>query len=278
MAALVYRDTLKPDAQDSDLPSEYFRRFDPFLEEPALFHAFADLQALPWPPEFRKADDVTRLRDSVLAFANRYGAPEVRGEFLLAVNQEIHHLRAAIELWEGGRQRDQEAIAKYIKWNKRLGWNLAGSPLEYFQVPEDWPAAPRRKDQVIEQAARLVDLIIEHKCGHDFQIKPERNADGGVTLAVEIDELLSALWLQFAFAVAGDKQYRRCEVCQRAFELAPGENRADRRFCSDKCRIRAYRQRKARAIEMRAAGAQLRKIARELDTDVATVCVWVGEE
>jgi predicted nucleic acid-binding Zn ribbon protein len=123
----------------------------------------------------------------------------------------------------------------------------------------------------------VVFTIIEQKCGHDFRIKALRDSAGNVALSVEIDELMPALWLQFAFAVAEDKQYRRCAVCDRAFELAPGENRADRRFCSDRCRIRAYRQRKAQACEMRTAGKHLREIAKEFDTDVATVKGWVGE-
>ena len=59
--------------------------------------------------------------------------------------------------------------------------------------------------------------------------------------------------------------------------VAPGENRADRRYCSDRCRIRAYRQRKARACARRAAGVNVRKGAQELDTHVAMVTDWVGE-
>lgn len=57
--------------------------------------------------------------------------------------------------------------------------------------------------------------------------------------------LLGALWLQFAFAVDGNIDYRQCSECQSWFEIAPGRGRPEKSYCSDACRMRAYRKRKA---------------------------------
>ena len=61
---------------------------------------------------------------------------------------------------------------------------------------------------------------------------------------VVADNLISAIWLQFALAAAGDREQRKCQECPTWFEIAPGTGRPEKVFCSDACRMRAYRQRK----------------------------------
>ena len=264
------------DGEQTEMSPETFRWYDPFRDEPALFHCFADLDALPWPLDFSDDEGVARLRVEVQEFANQYGVPSVPGEFLLTINREIQQMRVAIDLWRSGIAQDAETIAKHILWDKRQGWHTSQATLPGIRAPDSWADAPRGKRHLLQRAVELVDAIIEQKCAEDFRFKPLRHS-GGVVLSVEVGELLPALWLQFAIAVAEDKQYRRCEVCGRAFELSPGANRADRRSCSDKCRVRGYRRRKAQATTMRAAGAHLREIAKQLETDMGTVKRWVGE-
>src|SRR5579862_6434556 len=53
--------------------------------------------------------------------------------------------------------------------------------------------------------------------------------------------LLGALWVQFALAVGGNKEYRACSVCGTWMELTPDLYRTTRYYCSDACRSRAYR-------------------------------------
>ena len=52
------------------------------------------------------------------------------------------------------------------------------------------------------------------------------------------------MWLQFANAIEGDRDYAQCVECASWFEIAPGSGRPDKRYCSDACRMRAYRKRK----------------------------------
>jgi hypothetical protein len=96
----------------------------------------------------------------------------------------------------------------------------------------------------------------------------------------EPDSLLSAGWLQFALAIDGDKEHRQCQrqACGKWFELSPEVTRADRRFCSDACRTRTYRQRQATARDLSAKGVPLEDIARELATNEGTVQGWVRQK
>ncbi len=61
------------------------------------------------------------------------------------------------------------------------------------------------------------------------------------------ETLRGALWFQFARTIAGNKHHFQCAYCERWIELAPGTMRRSRRFCSDACRVKAYRQRQERA-------------------------------
>jgi hypothetical protein len=60
------------------------------------------------------------------------------------------------------------------------------------------------------------------------------------------DSLLSALWLQFALAIAEDKRFRRCKQCGRWFQVYQDEDRrtARKEFCQDACKSRDYRLRR----------------------------------
>jgi endogenous inhibitor of DNA gyrase (YacG/DUF329 family) len=86
--------------------------------------------------------------------------------------------------------------------------------------------------------------------------------------------LIGALWLQAA--LGGDKEYRSCPICKTPIEISrTGGARTDAVFCSDKCKSRDYRQRKATARSLRDDGVPLLKIANQIDTDPATVRGWL---
>ena len=64
------------------------------------------------------------------------------------------------------------------------------------------------------------------------------------TLRMVPHDLLSAMWLQFALAVEGNRNYEPCDECHSWMEIAPGSGRPDKKFCSSACSMRAYRKRK----------------------------------
>ena len=97
----------------------------------------------------------------------------------------------------------------------------------------------------------------------------------GFRVKATVTGLGNVLKVQLAEAIAGNKQYRSCEQCSKPFELSPEFNRADRLFCSDNCRVKAYQGRKRRAIALRQEGKSLRQIVRETNTDIETARRWL---
>jgi transposase-like protein len=87
--------------------------------------------------------------------------------------------------------------------------------------------------------------------------------------------MLAVLWVQFALAVAENKTYGRCQLCNRSFELAPQVNRADRLFCSNNCRVKAYQRRRKQALTMHRQGGSIREIAKATASDLDTVKKWI---
>ena len=96
-----------------------------------------------------------------------------------------------------------------------------------------------------------------------------------VSLHMVPDSLIGAIWLQFARAVEGEKNYRNCALCQRWYEVSPQAARKNRIFCSNACRVQSYRDRKARAIKFHHEGREVSAIAAELNTEPETVQGWI---
>jgi hypothetical protein len=83
--------------------------------------------------------------------------------------------------------------------------------------------------------------------------------------------LLGAMWLQFALAIAGDKDFRQCKECGQWFELSPITARANRLFCSGPCKSKDYRAKRKRALALKRKGLSVKEIATELGSDVSTI-------
>jgi len=53
-----------------------------------------------------------------------------------------------------------------------------------------------------------------------------------------------ALWAQLILAIDGNVNLRACFQCRKWFTLEAGRGRSDKEYCSNACRMRAYRKRK----------------------------------
>jgi hypothetical protein len=90
--------------------------------------------------------------------------------------------------------------------------------------------------------------------------------------------LLAALWLQFWRAFTDDRlKQKPCKECGRFFEVSgdAGGRTARAVFCSDSCRVTAFRRRKDRAIELKEKGKSVEEIARVTETDKGRVRKWL---
>jgi hypothetical protein len=143
---------------------------------------------------------------------------------------------------------------------------------------DERPQEALPQDSLIRTAQAYVRAAVERRlAGALFVDMHESSAAHLLQLEFEPSNLLSAMWLQFALAITGNKTHRQCFACQTWFELSPEVTRSDRLFCSNACRTRAYRQRMRSAHRLRDQGAELEVIARQLDADVKTVQRWLAK-
>lgn len=89
------------------------------------------------------------------------------------------------------------------------------------------------------------------------------------------DSLLGMLWAQFAMAVSENRQDQKCPNCGEWFLLGPGGAKRSREFCSDSCKIKEYRGRRMKAVELARIGTPLEEIAKELRTNAETAKRWI---
>lgn len=98
-----------------------------------------------------------------------------------------------------------------------------------------------------------------------------------LALHIQPRSLLALMWVQFALAVGRSRDHRQCDGCGSWFEVSADGHHGNRHYCGDTCKTRAYRKRKARAVELAASGMPLKDIAKEVESDPATVKGWIAE-
>src|SRR3989442_442659 len=106
----------------------------------------------------------------------------------------------------------------------RAAWNRVGLEPPYNE---------RR-----EKLAWLFNIHLQHVQGRMlFDAKAEPR------LSFAPLTLLSAMWLQLALSVVGDKEFRACKLCRRLFEISTEQTgyRKHREFCSESCKTKDYR-------------------------------------
>jgi hypothetical protein len=271
-------------------------QYAPLQNNSGLFRTFAQL-----PME---------NRDAILEFANRYGQLGIGrltdieveqdqkivagfwGETWEDWKQAIEEMRRAVEVWRLVDARDRVGLSRLIRRKNEL-WIYDSHPeLRDVETPEAFAVPPPGRvsekidpvldlftpDDVFTPAEFLVQRWInQHLKGRatpQLRYDPDR---GRRVLQIIPESLLSAMWLQFARWIDGDRKFRRCKECGEWFEISTkGDGfRVNREFCSDRCKSKDYRDRKQRAQRLKTTGRAVKDIARELDTDVETIKKWV---
>lgn len=230
-------------ATTSDTYSAY--RYPPLLAHTGLFKTFA-------------ATNPTG--ENIVAFANKYGwlgaesffidAPAQRGERLSVWVAEIRRMSRLVELWEMAAQKDTTALRQHIVWHDRnaVQYKNAVPDLEAYA----WIASAEINSDIL---ARLTpgDLIepayyyLQSAINHALKgkVSPGMLWDNGRLGLYQVpSSLLGAVWLQFAQAIDTRPEYRKCLECRTWFAVSLDTSRKSRRYCSDACRAKAYRNRK----------------------------------
>jgi len=72
-------------------------------------------------------------------------------------------------------------------------------------------------------------------------------------ICIRPSHLCDALWIQLAQAIDGSDTIRTCIECKKWFTIKSGQGRSDKEYCSDACKMRAYRKRKTQPSKKRTA-------------------------
>jgi hypothetical protein len=240
----------------------------------------------------------------VLAFANRYGylglhrdsGGPCKAETVAEWALEIAWLREAVEVWGLWKKKDVEKLRARVRREGDVVQYRAppgvlealGSSTREDAVHDDrhenaasgTTASAKRKRipeaDVLSMALLILHQLVNRRLAASGTFKMFEAANGKRSgVAYVPNSLLGAIYLRFALAVSSRTRTRKCNTCGRHFELAPGKARADRIFCSDACKSKAYRRRQEKARRLRARGERVEGIAQKVEVDVETVQRWI---
>lgn len=275
------------------------RRYAPLQQYPALFRAFIET-----PP----------TQEGILAFANQYGLlgdkittqiilpnkQSAWGELLQDWQGELSGLKQAFLLWDMVQAGNLEGLARHIVWKETETEKKEKVIIvSYDSHPEfsfgKAPPSVRQNRETIAHSQAQPEFFSQFQSGdvgqpalYYVQRVINRHLTGRVSprvlwnrehtelgLYMVPSGLIGALWLQFAQAITGHKQYHRCEYCGTWFEVSLEASRPTRVYCSDACRFKAYRKRQEDAYRLHTEGVPLKEIAKHLGTDTATAKGWI---
>jgi len=223
-------------------------------EHATLFRTFADL-------DFRD-------RGAILAFASTYGLLGTERQEQGPLSSELGHHYALGEshlTWahEICLMRDALALTQHRPEAERARID------ERYRHHGLDPARhhkenARRLDWLFNVHLRLVQPRISFQPG-----LPARLSYTPLTL-------LAAMWLQLSLAITDDKEFQACKFCRGLFEISTAQTgfRRHREFCSDSCKTKDYRKRKRTALRLLREGRLVATVAKELETDPATIRRW----
>ena len=188
-------------------------------------------------------------REDVLEFANEYGQlmegartdldSGQLAESLEMYADHINNLRVAVRLLDVVRgHRSSKAFVS----EERRGFRYRGPSATGLIMPRSSANTP-------EAAARdfLTSLIDHQLCGLHVTFPPRLIWDpkqSSLKLTYPVRHLAGMLWLQLADAAATGRRFKKCGECGRWFELVTKVSER-KLFCSQACRSKAYRERKA---------------------------------
>ncbi len=243
-------------------------------KDAALYRNFANLETTPM---------------AIVEFANRYGTlwqndfgiPFADWEY------EIKTMRFLVESWDAADNKQIGLLAeRFPKVGGRFQFPHFDMSLPCATDKHNHPDLPALPESATVHgiAREFVRFVVNMKLRvaaeylqvEKIGVTEKGTSAAGFKLVVCPENLLTALWTQFADSIATDRRYRQCEVCREFMELTD-VNRSDRRFCSDACRNRAMRKRQKLARQMRQQRCTLREISKATGSNIPTIKGWLNK-
>jgi hypothetical protein len=275
---LVARPWDRPDFEQQEVDAEIYR---PLERESALFQLLAEVEVEKAAIQ-KFADRFGRLflREYKATVTQAKPAYQTTGDPFFEWRHNILSLRHWLKVWELIRNRDSRGLIEYTSWLPE--WVREEGLHDRFNPVKDFvgatygilDAAPRDRLKAAKKCLLLGLVGSELREGAKVHVIYDSNRDS-FRFEARSENLITAIWAQFAAAVVNDSEFRRCDVCRKPFELSPEVARTNRLYCSTPCRLKAYRRRIRDAVRMRKQGKSLKAIATELRSDVDTVRGWI---
>ena len=192
--------------------------FGRLIEEADLFLKFASVRLDP---------------KGILAFANQYGF--LMRDPLERMNADCHDWLEPGRQIDGGKSdSDPVLIEPATDWLGAQG-RLRGS-IKRWKSLASAPIAARR--QFLESVSFGASAMLE--VGMDKNGTPQAE--------LVASSLLDVLQMQWAASVEEGVEHRKCLVCSTWFGVHPDSGRPEKTYCSDACKMRAYRERKKTTV------------------------------
>lgn len=239
-----------------------YRVYRPLQEMTGLFINFAELKpTMTAIRNFSNRRGLLRGGDWIPVTANLAGF----GETFDVWQSEIRAFTESYKLWGLLKRGDKSRLARLITWSGTEGvrYNQRNHPLPAdfgldhgAGAPGRWIAQRHINPELLD-SFRQGDVVqpgwyqLQHSINERMKesVRPRLLWDAhrpGLSLYHVPKDLISAIWLQLARAVEGDKTYNQCQQCRNWFEVnSPDGSRSDKKFCTTACRARAWRTSKA---------------------------------
>ena len=251
-----------------ELVEHTFRDYEPF-EVTGLFRTFADLQS---------------VTSDVLRFANRYGHLGNKPEYPEEGLEHPRDLDPDLDANQLAFYTDKERRQPRVEWRWEQDFlHSVPEPLDQWveaieqmrRCVTKWEACRGGgAQQDMENLAEEINEQLSYK-QVEFLLRRSGQKKKFLRLVPLPGNLLAALWIQFAQAIADDKEFRQCLECGEWFELSTERFRKSRKYCTDACKSQGYRDRKAKALRMAQAGKTTADIAAAIGMKESTVEEWI---
>jgi hypothetical protein len=224
-------DEPEPDPEDDDPPtvvvfgkerilqprSERTRRFDLFKHGSSVFLEFAQTPATP---------------EGIREFADRYGLlwPDYSGGKCFSNGERVKSFVSGSRSIFTWRSIIEEMRRTVELWNKAM---MIGNFSKIIR-------AVQKRESLLDPTSLVFGGAAEFKL-----LLKEDPLSGGARLCLRPGNLLHALWAQFILAIDGNANLSACVQCRKWFTIEAGRGRSDKAYCSNACRMRAYRKRKS---------------------------------
>jgi len=214
--------------------SERTRHFDLFKVSSCAFLEFAQMPA---------------TEDGIKDFADRYGPLEPdkvkRRRTLverLTVGDLLEFDGESFDLALGDNAQLLEPETERRPFGRDIDW-WSTRIRDMHRAVELWEMSKSTGN--FSKIIRRVQKNFMHPDGASVQLLlKEDPSSASARLCIRPHSLLHALWAQLVLAIDGKLNLRACVQCRKWFTLEAGRGRSDKEYCSNACRMRAYRKRK----------------------------------